>query len=134
MITEIIEIDSPIDTLCLQTDDVPNGIKGIFHELETRVGNLQGKKFYGAVLCEGDKLLYKACVKKEPGMNIPGTAEYIIPPGKYARTVMKDWPGKIPMIKDTFMEMMKQHEPDHSRPQVEYYKSEKELILLQPVV
>lgn len=134
MITEIVDIDQEIETLCVETTDIPNGIQEAFRNLEDKVGTMKGKKFYGAVLCDGDQLLYKACVRREPGMELPGTAEYVIPCGKYARVVMHDWQSKIPMIKDTFMEMMKLHTPDHSRPQVEYYKSDRELVLLQPIV
>jgi hypothetical protein len=134
MTLEIIELVQAIETFCISTTDIPGGIPVVFRELEGRVGSLKGKKFYGAVTCDGRDLLYRACVKKEPGMNLPGTSEYIIPAGKYARTVMNDWQSRIPMIKETFIQMMKHSEPDHSRPQVEYYRSNNELILLQPVI
>lgn len=59
----------------------------------------------------------------------------VIPGGLYVREKMKDWSSRIPEIGRTFMAMVERerHRVDNSRPSIEFYRSQDELILLLPV-
>jgi hypothetical protein len=63
-----------------------------------------------------------------------GLDTFIIPGGRYIRKKMKDWLERIPKIEKTFISLAKQHPSDPERPSIEFYRSQKELILFLPVL
>lgn len=63
-----------------------------------------------------------------------GLDVWVIPGGRYVRAKMKDWSRRIPEIGKTFMALAEQYPADPSRPSIEYYRSQEELILHLPVL
>lgn len=59
----------------------------------------------------------------------------VIPGGLYLREKMKNWMSRIDEIGKTFVAMAEREKPrvDRSRPSVEFYRSQDELILLLPI-
>lgn len=59
----------------------------------------------------------------------------VIPGGSYAREKMRDWAARIPDIGKTFTAMAEREKDraDDSRPSIEFYRSQDELLLLLPV-
>ena len=62
-----------------------------------------------------------------------GLAECTIPGGEYGRAKLDNWEDHIPEIGRTFERMARECERDPRRPSVEFYRSQKELVLLFPV-
>lgn len=129
------------ETVVVTLSDIPvmfvsaeGGTKGAFEafrRLEARLPSLHRRRFYGTFT--GDE--YRACVALCPeddpaelGLNV-----WAIPGGRYARRKMRDWSERTVEIGMAFRSMADEHEFDRGRPSIEFYKSEKELILLLPV-
>ena len=53
---------------------------------------------------------------------------------KYAREKIKEWKDKIPEIEKIFDSLSKSYCSDPERPSIEFYKSQKELILFLPIL
>jgi predicted transcriptional regulator YdeE len=110
-----------------------SGVKEAWERLESKVGSLKGRKFYGAYF--HDKEEYRACIaiRENDDPAASGLKVWTIPGGKYARSKMDNWPANIDRIAPAFDEMATAHDHDDSRPSIEFYRSQRELILLLPV-
>lgn len=112
----------------------PSGVEGageVFDRLEARLPSLKGRKFYGTLL----NGTYRACVALE-AQDAPaamGLETWTIPGGAYARRTLERWPERIAEIGETFMAMAAEFPPDRARPNIEFYRSQKELLLFLAV-
>ena len=100
-------------------------------DLEARLTSLTGRKFYGVVL--GDE--YRACVTVAPNDEahpLPHPT-WIIPGGRYVRRRLLDWESNLHTIGAVFEELRRRPDADPSRPAIEFYRSQKELLLMVPV-
>jgi hypothetical protein len=123
---------SDIEVMYVTADGGPAGAKEAFGKLESYLSSLKGRKFYGTYH-DGE---YRACVAimLEDDPSSMGLDTFIIPGGRYIRKKMKDWLERIPKIEKTFISLAKQHPSDPERPSIEFYRSQKELILFLPVL
>ena len=120
-----------IKTMCVRADGGPVTAKAAFYKLESKLESLRGRKFYGAI-CDG---VYRACVELMGGDDPEklGFETCIIPRGKYVQEKILDRVHHIANIGPTFDKMTNQHEEDTQRPRLEFYKSQKELLLFLPI-
>lgn len=114
----------------------PTGIAGAakaFDTLEAPFPSLRGRKFYGTFFPPAGP--YRACVAIEPGDDVAtlGFATWTIPGGKYSRANVANWEQNLPEIGKTFERMRRENEQDMSRPSIEFYRSQRELVLFLPV-
>ncbi len=102
-----------------------------FKELEEKLPSLKGRKFYGIVL--GDK--YRACVAIDPNddpLSLPHPT-WTLPGGKYVRRRIPNWDQHLDLIGPTCQTLRRRSDFDPSRPIIEYYRSQKELLVMVPV-
>ncbi len=102
-----------------------------FKQLEAKLFSLKGKKFYGAVL--GDE--YRACVAIDPNddpLSSPHPT-WTLPGGKYVRRRIPNWEQHLDLIGPTCETLRRRSDFDPSRPTIEYYRSQKELLVMVPV-
>ena len=102
-----------------------------FKELEAKLSSLKGRKFYGVVL--GDE--YRACVAIDPNddpLSLPHPT-WMLPGGRYARRRIPNWEENLPLIGLTCQTLCHRSDFDPSRPIIEYYRSQKELLVMVPV-
>ena len=98
--------------------------------LEAGLASLKGRKFYGVVL--GDE--YRACVAvaaADADQHLFPT--WTIPGGRYVRRRLLDWSSHLHLISPIFEELRRRPDADPSRPAIEFYRSERELLLMAPV-
>lgn len=123
-----------IKVMCVEATGVRNSAKA-FLKLESKLPSLRGRRFYGVLEGEPENGIYRACVKLElndrPGKM--GLKAWSIPGGKYARAKIKDWEAYVNEIAPTFKKMSELYAVDNSRPTIEFYRSQKELLLLLPI-
>ena len=133
MPTDAIVTLEDVPVLCLVAEGGPNGASQTFSVLEARLGGTRGRRFYGAF--HPATGVYRACVshKEDDDAEALGLERWIIPGGRYARRRMPDWMDKVMMIGPTFEEMASHNEHDPARPNIEFYRSQRELVLLLPV-
>lgn len=120
-----------IDVMCVVAHDGPAGGPAAFDALEAPLASLRGRRFYGTFLA-GE---YRACVAIEPDDDpvALGLERWRIPGGSYERRRLLDWRDQLESIAPNFEEMAGEREYDPSRPSIEFYRSARELVLLQPV-
>jgi len=132
-------VDRPdVEVLRVRADMKGGGPAEAMRRLESKLPSLKGRKFYGTfrLLPEGEE--YFACVEKPPTDDpVAMSLEVgIVPGGSYIRRKVWDWEkviaaGKLGSI---FEEMVTYYHVDHTRPDIEYYRSMTELHLLVPVL
>ena len=109
----------------------PLGAGEAFDRLEARLPSLKGRKFYGTML-NGE---YRACVALEP-QDVPaslGLETWTIPGGAYVRRKMEGWSERLPEIGQVFGALAAEYPRDPARPNIEFYRSQKELLLFMAV-
>ena len=115
------------------TDD-QSGITRGWAELETAVGSLRGRKFYGAFGAPSGE--YRACVQllesdhpDQLGLDV-GT----LPGGRYLRVTLHGEPPAVyALIAPTFEQLARGANADSSRPGIEFYRRHDTIELLLPV-
>jgi hypothetical protein len=110
----------------------PEGAKEAFIKVEDALGwKLKGRRFYGTML-DGE---YRACVAiddaDEPARL--GLQPWTIPGGRYIRARIKDWEQHLNEIGPAFGRLKEQHGSDPTRPGIEYYRSQTELLIYHPI-
>lgn len=102
-----------------------------FRELEGKLSSLKGRKFYGVVL--GDE--YRACVAVDPHDD-PRSSPYptwTLPGGRYVRRRISNWEEQLHLIGPAVEDLRRRPDFDPSRPCIEYYRSQQELLIMVPV-
>jgi hypothetical protein len=103
-----------------------------FRRLEERLASLRGRKFYGVVV--GDE--YRACVAVAPDDYDTAAmplSSWTLPGGKYARHKIGDWEKHRDRIGPAIGALRHRPDFDPTRPCIEYYRSQRELLLQIPV-
>ena len=123
---------SDIEVIYVTADGGPAGAKEAFEKLESYLSSLKDRKFYGTYH-DGE---YRACVAimLDDDPSSMGLDTCIIPGGRYIRKKVKDWLERIPEIEQIFISLAKQYPSDPERPSIEFYRSQKELILFLPLL
>jgi hypothetical protein len=109
------------------------GAAEAFDRLEAHFPSLRRRKFYGTFQPPSGP--YRACVAIEPGDDVAalGLPTWTLPAGKYARAKVRNWKANLPEIGKTFGQMSQEFEHDPARPSIEFYRSQKELLLFLPI-
>ena len=121
----------PIAVMYVVSPNGPDGAADAFDRLEALLPSLKGRKFYGTML-NGE---YRACVALEP-QDKPaamGLETWTIPGGAYVRRKLPDWPEHAAEIGEIFGALAAEHPRDPARPNVEFYRSQKEALLFMAV-
>src|SRR5690242_15342875 len=135
METTFVELQE-IPVLRVKADIKGKGPPAAFDLLESKLPTLKGRKFYGTFQPRPDGEEYYACVARidsdDPERMQLETG--VIPGGWYARRRFPDWEKNLSKIAATFEEMARINDVDPSRPSLEFYRSQAELILFLPVL
>jgi len=103
-----------------------------FRRLESKLSSLQGRKFYGVVFAG---CAYRACVaiaESDDPSSLPFPT-WVIPGGRYARRKIQNWEEHIDLIGPAFQSLRQENEIDPDRPDIEFYRSQRELLVMVPV-
>jgi hypothetical protein len=110
---------------------VPEQAPRAYERLEAKLPSLRGRRFYGA-LVEGE---YRACVAiaaEDDPAALPHPT-WTLPGGRYAREKIADWEAHRDRIGPAMEALRRRPDFDPTRPCIEYYRSQRELLLLAPV-
>jgi len=125
-----------LNLMFVQASSFPDGIKEAWNRLEGPLATLKGKKFYGTSRFIDGAMEYRACVipsdASEPSRL--GFDTFTIPSGYYATKKLMDWPTKTHLIKTIFEELGSKYSVDYNRPHIEFYRSQKEVVLMVPII
>ena len=130
---EIMLKDIPV--MFVESTNGPAGSREAFKKLESRLESLKGRKFYATFQYSTGQ--YRACVAIE-SIDEPealGLKAWSIPGGVYAQRKLIDWTDHADEIPFIFDKLSQDYtgRNDSSRPSIEFYKSQKELVCLLPI-
>jgi hypothetical protein len=122
----------PIRVMWVKAEGGLSGVGEAWSTLESKLPSLKGRKFYGTY----HDNVYRACVAiiDEKEAETFGLQAWTIPGGRYVRERVADYRSRVEVIAETFEAMAKECRTDRSRPEVEFYKSQSEIILLLPIL
>ena len=110
---------------------IPDQAPAAFAELEAKLPSLKRRKFYAVVI--GGR--YRACVAVDDSDDAQALPHptWTLPGGKFVRRRIADWEQHREMIGPTFAALRSRADSDLSRPGIEFYRSQRELLVLVPV-
>ncbi len=122
----------PIRVMWVKAEGGLSGVGEAWSELESKLPSLKGRRFYGVY----SDNVYRACVatideEEAETFELP---TWTIPGGKYVREKVAYYRTRVEVIAETFEAMAKECRVDRSRPEVEFYKSQREIVLLLPIL
>lgn len=115
----------------------PAGAQKAFAQLESRMQTLKGRKMYGLFYQKTGE--YYASVRlDEQQQDNMGFDTSIIPGGEYATTKINNWSERVNEIGSLFDTLESEcarsgFRIDGDRPHIEFYRSQRELIIMIPV-
>lgn len=125
-----------IEVMFVESPNGPAGSGEAFNKLESSLATLKGRKFYATFQYATG--VYRACLEIEDPAEPAqlGFETWSIPGGLYAQEKLKDWTEHAHEIPELFGKMSEIYAGriDSSRPSIEFYKSQRELILLLPIL
>jgi len=131
---EKIILENDVNVFGIEVKTFPSGIDEAFKKLIDKTGDGAGAREYYGVSHMNDKgqIIYKAVAEEK----YDGEAkkynyeETTIEKGTYYFEVLKDWRNKTQCIKDIFGEMMNDANVDKTKPAVEWYKNDDEMLCM----
>ncbi len=123
-----------IKVMYTTAEEPTGGIPGAWDRLESSLPSLKGRKFYGTFqFPEGP---YRACVAvtDEDTGQLPTLERWTIPGGEFAQLKLAHWEQNPSKIRVGFAELAGRHAPDRTRPSIEFYRRQNEVVLYLPVL
>ena len=124
----------PVEVMYVEARGGLSGVREAWSTLESKLPSLKRRKFYGTY--HDDDKVYRACTaimdEKEPEKLALST--WTIPGGKFVREKIRDYASRVEIIGETFESMAQENDPDPNRPSIEFYRSQREVILLLPIL
>ncbi len=126
------KLENNIIVFGFKVDTFPNNIGEAFNTLMQSIQKDKERAYYGISYFEGNMIIYKAFTEEKfEGEANPYNYEiYTIEKGDYYTVALKNWRSKTNSIKDIFNEMMQDECTDNSKPCIEWYKSDDEMLCM----
>jgi hypothetical protein len=115
-----------------QVKTFPEGVGEAFDSLVKKVPDGANRMCYGICEMRKNGLAYIAAMeeKKENEARIYNCEPYTIAKGEYLTVTLRDWQKKIDSINGIFEQLGKQSQTDHTKPIVEWYKNDHEMMCM----
>lgn len=125
-------LDHGIKVFGFEVENSPEGIGEAFNDLVTRVGGGFRRQYYGICESKNGCPIYIAAAEAtyEGEGHQFGLEEFEIEEGEYLAVIIREWRKKTESIKDVFQEMFDDDRVDCSKPFVEWYKDDDEMICM----
>ena len=114
--------------------DESDEIAPAWDRLESVLGSLQGRRFFGVF---DDSGIYRCCVQTRVGDHAAslGLESGMIPGGPYlCATIRGPQPATYALLTPTHEALRRRRERDTTRPSIEYYRRHDQIDVLMPVV
>lgn len=116
---------SPVNTF-------PAGIGEAFDALIKILPQGDQRFYYGISECTKDGILYIAAAEEKNVAEAKkyGYNTYTVEKGNYLSITVQDWMDKVSTIKNVFEQIMRDGRADNTKPAVEIYKDDKEMLCM----
>ncbi len=124
-------LSNDVKVFGIQVKTFPSGVAEAFHDLIKKTGD-ESRSYYGISEFKDGKMVYYAAAEEK----FTGEAEkyeyerFSIEKGDYLATTLDDWKNKTNCIKDIFSEIIKDPAVNKTKPAIEWYKDENEMMCL----
>ena len=126
--------ENDVKVFGIEVNTFPAGISNAFDELIKATGDAAGERnYYGVSSMNKDgKMLYKAVAEEkfDGEATVFNYEKSTIEKAEYLYEVLKQWRGKTACIKDYFHLMMQDENVDKTKPCVEWYKNDEEMLCM----
>jgi hypothetical protein len=126
-------LQNDLEVFGVQVKTFPLGIGEAFDALVKMLPGVFYRSYYGiSYLSKDGAMIYiAAAIEKKNGEAEEYNCErYTIEKGEYLTETIYDWRKKNGSIKDVFHGMMKDSRIDKTKPAIEWYKDEKEMMCM----
>ena len=116
----------------IEVKTFPSGIGEAFKTLAEMITEGYNRSYYGISQMSSEGIIYKAAAEE----NYEYEAEkyncdrFMIEKGEYLIVTVKDWRKKIHSLKDVFTQIMHDNQYDDTKPCVEWYKNDDEILCM----
>ena len=126
---EIFNLQNDLEVFGNRVKTFPNGISDAFDSLVKRVGGFN-RPFYGISYMKDGSMIYLATALEENKAEAEKYKcdRYKIEKGEYFTETIRNWRKKTGSINDVFAKMMKDAWIDRTKPAVEWYKNDDEML------
>jgi len=127
---EKIKIEKDIKTIGKWVSTFPLGIGETFDSLAQNLGLT--RNYYGVSWMEGNGIHYLALAEEKTAGEASryGYEKYVIEKGEYLAIELKDWRNHLNAMEGIFGELMKDQRTDKTKPCVEWYKDDYEMLCM----
>ncbi len=131
---DTLTLEKHLNVFGIEVKSFPEDVGKAFDELIQTTGDCAGERnYYGVISMDDDgKMIYKAVAEEK----YEGEAEKFnyekgtIEKGNYLYKTLYHWNNKTNLIKDIFSEMMYDERADKTKPALEWYKSNEEMLCM----
>ncbi|KPQ11290.1 MAG: hypothetical protein HLUCCX10_15325 [Algoriphagus marincola HL-49] len=123
------KIKAPVHIYFITQYPFPAGISKAWLELESYISERAGIKFYGVF--DGQQYLAGCDSPNKLSVSRESLQEYIIPAGTYLAHTIHNWQDKKELIALTFQRMEEEPGCDKDSEDIEFYRSNTELVCLK---
>ena len=129
---ETFHLTDDLNVMGVQVKNIPSGIGEAFDALVKKIPDGFNRSYYGISEMTGDGMVYRAAaIEKYDGEAEQYQYErYKVEKGKYLTVTVKDWRSKVGSINKVFHEMMRDVRADRTKPCVEWYKNDDEMMCM----
>ncbi len=130
---EKINLDEAIKVFGVQVKTFPLGIGDAFESLIKMIPGGFSRPYFGISYMDqnGTIIYYATAAEKEEGEAEKYQCNrYVIESGEYVSVTVNQWRDKTDCIKDVFHAIMKDDSVDDTKPAVEWYKNDDEMLCM----
>ena len=116
----------------VRVETFPSGVGEAFETLAKTISEQYDRSYYGLSQMSDEGIVYRAAAEEKN----EGEAEkykyerFTVDKGEYLIMVIKDWRKNLECIKDVFGELMRDKQYDNTKPCIEWYKDDEEMLCM----
>jgi hypothetical protein len=128
---EKLNLQNELSVFGIQVKTFPDGIGEAFDALVKKIGGFD-RPYYGISYMNNGEMVYLAtALEKNSGeAGKYKCNRYTIESGEYLSETVHDWRNKTVSIKHVFEEIIKDKRVDRTKPAIEWYKDDNEMVCM----
>ncbi len=133
---ETYNLENDLSLFGVEVKNFPDGIGDAFDKLVNMITTEFNRSYYGISKMSDHGFTYIAAAeeKHENEAKKYNCVQYNIEKGEYLTVTLKDWRKQTDSIKAIFQEMCKNPQLDKTKPCIEWYKNDEEMLCMIKII
>ena len=125
----------PFRVMSLKVNRFPEEFQSTYSSVSNKMDDSVNRKLFGMMYFDKEPLNYSICIEqmKKDNHIKHGFESCLIPGGNYIKTSLINWELKLESLQQVFLELKSKYHLDDKRPQIEEFKSKREMIIYFPI-